>query len=335
VYKHETTILSAAEQAELVLAWQAETDPVRRSRLIAQVLDSIERLLETLVTARLRSMPPDWQKSVREDCLGDARVAALEALHSWSPTGGSSVSSWTHTRVTHALNATRFRSGGGAMPEAWEMISRKVSQLRRQARESGVVLNEAELAAIVEQTYRDEYRESVLAKTPGLSEDEIERKVHDRLSRRGLIRAFPEFAQIMVAVDGTVSFDHVDDAGVSLHDTLSDTRVADDADDESVTGTVAKLLCGLSPTESAVIYAKYMEATPPTLTALAATYQLAKPQVKAILKKGESRITAPHAQWCRLAPDVPGQVDRVVAVAVAGGGDVSSRISRRLNAAAR
>jgi hypothetical protein len=320
--------IDAATQAELVLAWQSCTDALTRDRLATEVLESLEGLLRSLVTRRSATLGSSWAHSAYDDLLCEARVAALEALTTWRPGGGSRVSSWVASCVRRALERYDVRSGGGILPREWKSVARVAFSIKNGADAAGEHLSADELRRRVEESFWSKTRAQRMVQHPDADEAEIDRLVHDRLSRQSLIRAFNEISEIMVAAGAVDSLDYVDDTGTALIDKIADDRVDPFEPELDETSIVDLLLRGLPAREVAVLHARYASAKETTVAELAASFDLDKPVVKAILLKGAARVTSPHAQWCRLAPDVDQQVVRVVAPV-----GPAARVARRVAAA--
>jgi hypothetical protein len=317
--------MTPEEQASKLAMWQTETDPRVRQRLISEVVDSIEGLLRALVVERTSSMGARWRQQVFDDLLGDARVIAMESLTSWSPQGGAGVAHWVAGSVRRSLRATDMSHGGGTMPREWRQVSTVAHAIMDESVYEGRILGTTELTERVQQAFQHKTRKSVMEKHPEADQSAVDRLVHDRLSRQSINRALKEVPEILAASSGSVSLDAVQPDGVSLYDQLSEGRPDADELENEFAGVVSQLLQGLPASEIAVLYARYSSGTEPTVTELAETFGIGKPQVKAILRKGAARVVAPHAQWCRLAPGVVSTVDHLPAES-----RVEDRVRRRV-----
>lgn len=271
---------------------------------LATLVRSLDGLAKKLATdAARRKLGSAYTAAAGEDLIGEAMVAIMDALGTYEPGRHSTVARWTARRIRQCLSRQDPLAGGAVRTPGWRRVAAVAAGLRDDPGRTD------ELYDAVHAHFQQGAEASVRARHPDWDAERLAAAVRDRLSRDGITAALREFSAAVTTGQPVLRLDAPAGDGDSddLASHSADERIGERPPDTHI---AAALLAGCRRDDAALWEGRYDE-DPATLATLAAERSLSVAEVRHRLGRISGRLTAPHAQWARLAVNVATQVVHV------------------------
>lgn len=242
-----------------------------------------------------------WGATVAEEAQQEAVEAVLEVLSEHSGEGAS-VGAIVGARVRRKLNAIDLGHGSAGRDRAWRKVEAAVAVLGKEREADG-------LPALTGTSLADAVWDRFVTDRAGTNATAVQRKQAERALTQSGVRSvvFDHLTTVVAAGNGPVSLDRPTDDGSNLAEMLEEVEEGAPSDSE----LVDTLLCGMPATKRAVALDRFGASGVPgaPYDQLAATYGLAKHEVKDTVADAASRLRSPHVWYGRFNPSIDDQFD--------------------------
>jgi hypothetical protein len=302
-----------------------------RELLLGMLAPLCEKVAMESASERLGA---EWARRVRDDIHADAYLAAIDALDDY-PATQDGLANYVAARVKRFVKVRiNAESRSGTLDRSWERTARLLAGMRAEAERDGETLTTQQLYDRVRQRVW-EYNLAQLGEVcDTLDQETIDRLVQDKMTKSGMARALAHLPAIDTIAHGETSHSatietpegeidrselladrNVDVAGQALggtdEDRLEGLYRLLLGDDTHLRDVLAARLNLLGPLESE--RGGVRAGTRWSAAACAAHFGLDAGQVRQLVRQGERRLAAPHAQWAHLSGTLEHQYEREAA----------------------
>lgn len=267
-----------------------------------ELFESIRALINTIADEYTKNrLGEEWARSQRDDMRSEAVVAAFEAIASYDPDRGTSVSQWVGREVRNHLTTIEFDPAGGTRPREWRKVAKVAHMVLERAGSDASLRTPTGVQDAVWNYFFQETCTRIEEANPELTTDEVQTKARARLSRQSITRSVTrELTDIMATAPGALSLNTASPSGEGeLLDSIADGN----CNTELLTPELAvrKLLSTLDDEDISLALTSSGGVVPQDSSRTYATkYGITLASARAELASMSGRVSAPHAQFCAL-----------------------------------
>ena len=312
---HQRGSLAAAMLSNNRLRGSAATTArkaVRDGELAAvELFESIRMLLNTIADEYTKNrLGEEWARDQQDDMRSEAAVAAFEAIASYSPDRGTSVSQWVGREVRNHLTTIEFDPAGGTRPREWRKVAKVANMVIERAASDPSLRTPTGVQDAVWNYFYQETCARIEEDNPELTTDEVCEKAKARLSRQSITRAVTrELAEIVATSSGAVSIHSGNPYGEGeLLDSIADGNHYTELLTPEL--AVRKLLSTLDEEDTVLALTASGGVVPQDSSrAYANKHGVTLARAREELASMSGRVSAPHAQFCALWDGIEDQFE--------------------------